>query len=617
MTAPKGGDAVTTAAINISLIVGVAAVLTLIALILLAHLWRVTAGTWREQVRWFGLSTLCLLAGVAGAWLSAGEAFVLSAILVIGGAHFGIMCAYLALRPQRAGAPGWRALLLFSAMVCLGQGVVALLLRDVSTLILTATVVNVSLCAVAFADLVQAGRAARQSVPVLAAVPFALIGGSYLARLVLMSVQGHAAGLPLGSGLIAFALGVASMYWGFVLILQHEAMLKDQLREARLLAEQMASQRSRFFAQMNHEIRTPLNGILGLSDLLRPYVPAGEGADLLKELQGSGNLLLSIVNEVLDFSKAEAGQMQIEVMPFDLVEVLRSCAGQYRRIARSRDVALTLEIAPPDLPPVMGDPTRLNQIMHNLLSNALKFTRAGQITVTLERVSPAVIRLRVADTGIGMTEAQLADLFQPFRQGGADTARQFGGTGLGMSIVKMLVDAMHGAITVHSQPGLGTTFTLDLPLPPAPAPVANSAPAVSRAELDLTGLTVLCADDDPINRMVLQALLQGFGVMPVMAVDGHDAVRLACLNRFDAYLIDISMPGMDGIETLDVLREGDQQHGEDRPLAIAVTANVMTADVASYLAAGFDAHLAKPIRRDAIEEVLRRILHHRLQAARL
>jgi signal transduction histidine kinase/CheY-like chemotaxis protein len=604
-----------TDALNISLIVGVAALLAAIALILLAYLLRVATAEFRGPVRWYGLSTVCLIAGVLGAWLSATDAFLASAVLVIAGAHFGIMSAYLALRPPRGRAPLWWVLLLVSGGLCLGQAVLALVLRDVGTLILSATVVNVLLCAVAVADLVQAGRARRQGVMLLAAIPFALIGSAYLARLVLMAAQGGDGGLMLGSALIAFALGISSMYWGFVLILKHEAMLRDELRTARRPTEQMALQRSRFFAQMNHEIRTPLNGILGISDLLEPHLQKGEGAELLRELQASGNLLLSIVNEVLDFSKAEAGQMQIEVLPFDLGEVLRSSTAQYRRMAHSRDVELTLDIVPPDLPPVLGDPTRIGQIMHNLLSNALKFTRAGRITVRLARQGPDRIRLQVADTGIGMTEEQLSDLFQPFRQGGADTARLFGGTGLGMSIVKMLVDAMGGAITVESQPGLGTAFTLDLPLPPASAMPLQTPAAAEGSAGDLAGLTLLCADDDPINRMVLEALLQGFGVVPVMATDGHDAVRLACLARFDAYLIDISMPGMDGVETLEVLREGDRHHGADRPLAIAVTANVMRGDVDGYLAAGFDGHMAKPLRREAIEAVLQQILRHRLQGA--
>ena len=298
-----------TAVLNISLIVGVAALLAVIALFLLAYLLRVATAPFRGAVRWYGLSALCLIAGVLGAWLSGTDAFLASAVLVITGAHFGIMSAYLALRPPRAGAPDWRPLLLVSAMLCLGQAVLAMGLRDVGLLVVSATVVNVLLCAVAVADLVQAGRAAGQRLRMLAAIPFALIGVAYLTRLGLMAVLEGDAGLLLGSALIAFALGMASMFWGFVLILQHEVMLREELRAARLLTEQMARQRSRFFAQMNHEIRTPLNGILGLSDMLQPHLRDAEGAALLKELQGSGNLLLSIVNEVLDFSKAEAGQM--------------------------------------------------------------------------------------------------------------------------------------------------------------------------------------------------------------------------------------------------------------------------------------------------------------------
>ena len=366
---------------------------------------------------------------------------------------------------------------------------------------------------------------------------------------------------------------------------------------------------------MNHEIRTPLNGILGLSEMLRPHLPDGEGAALLAELQSSGNLLLSIANEVLDFSKAEAGHVQLESLPIDLREVVQSATGQYRRLAASKNVTLRVDIDPQDFPLVLGDPTRLSQILHNLLSNALKFTRAGEIAIGLTRPQAGTVTISVSDTGIGMTQDQIRTLFLPFQQGSAETTRRFGGTGLGMSIVKMLVDAMDGQIRVESRPGRGTTIAMDLPLPDAPRtsrPVPDTA-ADRDTAADFANLSILCADDDPINRLVLQALLQMHGIEPVMAEDGHEAVRLACLQGFDAYMIDISMPGMDGVETLMTLREGDSRAAGIQPMAVAVTANVMSEDVATYFAAGFDAHLPKPIRREDLDTILRAILSHKFQ----
>lgn len=609
---PQPNGTVMRTDVDISLLVSMAAILTLIALMLVLYLLRSTSEQFRKATYWYAASTLCLVVAVAGVLTTQVAPYAATAIMIIWGAHFGILFAYAAFR-QTAGKPLlWAVVVPLSALACLVQAGLAFRGDSVGLLMATSSLVNGPFALLAGIDLMWRFRAQRRAYAFLLGLPFLMIALAYLARLGLLFTPQDAALVILSTASIAFVLGVASMYWGFALIIQREAELNLQLKDAREQAEKMSRQQARFFAQMNHELRTPLNGVLGLAELLRPHLQQGEGATLLQELHRSGELLLSIVNEVLDFSKAEAGQVQLEKLPMDLEEVLKNAALQYRRLAASKSVQLDLHVHPPDMPPVLGDPTRINQIFQNLFSNALKFTRAGQITVTVTRGLDDLVNVIVQDTGIGMTKEQLDVLFVPFQQASADTTRRFGGTGLGMSIVQMLVHAMQGQIHVDSEAGRGTKITVTLPLPVAdmsgPDPERHGhGPQADWCEA-CCALAILCADDDPINRLVLQALLESYGVRPVMAQDGHEAVRLAAKGPFDAYVIDISMPGMDGVETLATLREGDRRKGYGAPMAIAATANVMTEDVNAYLAAGFDAHLPKPIRREELEGVLRAIL---------
>ncbi len=605
--------------VDISLLVSMAAILTLIALMLVLYLLRSTSAQCRKATYWYAASTLCLVVAVVGV-LAAGVApYTVSAMMIIWGAHFGILCAYAAFR-QTAGKPlAWALAVPLSGLACLVQAGLAFRGDGVLLLMATSSLVNGPFALLAGMDLIRRFRIQRRAYAFLLGLPFLMIALAYLMRLGFLFIPQDTALVILSTAAIAFVLAVASMYWGFALIIQREAELNHQLKEARQQAEKLAQQQARFFAQMNHELRTPLNGVLGLAELLRPHLRQGEGATLLEELHRSGELLLSIVNEVLDFSKAEAGQVRLENLPMDLEEVLENAAQQYRRLAASKSVELSLQVHPPDMPLFLGDPTRINQIFQNLLSNALKFTRAGQITVTVTRGQNDLVTVTVEDTGIGMTKDQLDVLFVPFQQASADTTRRFGGTGLGMSIVQMLVHAMQGQIHVQSEAGRGTKITVSLPLPVAELSGSDPGRDGDDPQSDwcapCSALAILCADDDPINRLVLQAMLESYGVRPVMAEDGHEAVRLAAMGPFDAYVIDISMPGMDGVETLATLRDGDRRKGYGAPMAIAATANVMTDDVNAYLSAGFDAHLPKPIRREDLEGVLRAILSHASQTA--
>ncbi len=607
--------------VDISLIVGIAAALICISALLVIYLLRTTTERFRLATYWYAGSTFSLFIAVAGVLGARVMPYTVAVVAVIGGAMFGIILAYAAVRQVHSKLMWWKPVIAFAVLATLGQGFLPYREAEVTTLMVTSSVINGPLALLISIDLFRRFKGPRNGFAILFGWPFLILGSTYLLRLVFLAGSESDTPIILSTAVIAFGLGVASMYWGFVLIIQREAELNLQLIEARRHTEVLAEQQARFFAQMNHEIRTPLNGILGIAEVLKPHLRAGEGAKLIRELQRSGQLLLSIVNEVLEYSKASAGKIVLEALPIDIEELLENVTAQHRRVAASKNIQLSLHVFPADMPPVLGDPTRINQIMQNLLSNALKFTREGEISVTATRadagMDSGMIVITVRDMGIGMTQDQLDCLFVPFQQAAADTARRFGGTGLGMSIVQMLVDTMQGTIHAASEPGRGTTITVCLPLPEATLTAADRIimQGTQDRDSDLKSLQILCADDDPINRLVLEALLEGYGIKPVMAQDGYEAVELALTHDFDAYVIDISMPGMDGVETLATLRDTDCQRNRPRPMAIAATAHVISEDVASYLQAGFDTHLPKPIRRDDLDKMLHSILTRTAQAA--
>ncbi len=603
--------------VDISLIVGIAASLTFISAILVVYLLNTTTEKLQLATYWYAASTASLVVAVLGVLATPVIPFTMSAFAIIGGAHFGIIFAYAAVRQAHAAAVWWKPVVAVGVLFTFLQSAMAYGGADVRQLMISSSLINGTLALVISFDLFRRFQGPHHRFAVLFGWPFMVVGIVYLLRLIFVLGEVDDTMVLVWTAVIAFGLGISSMYWGFILIIQREAGLNLELKEARHKAEVIAQQQARFFAQMNHEIRTPLNGILGIAELLKPYLHDENAKALLRELDGSGQLLLSIVSEVLEYSKASAGKIQLESLPMDLEELLENVTVQHRRVALSKNIQLNLHVFPANMPPVLGDPTRINQILQNLLSNALKFTRAGEVSVTVTRDSNSNVIITVHDTGIGMTKEQVDNLFVPYQQATADITRRFGGTGLGMSIVRMLVEAMQGQIHVESEAGRGTSITVTLPLPEARLTKSLRAPdEVEVAWIKaFNTLRVLCADDDPINRLVLQALLEGYDVQPVMAEDGFEAVALAEAQIFDAYIIDISMPGMDGVETLATLRDLDRKKYRQAPLAIAATAHVMSDDVETYLAAGFEAHLPKPIRRQDLESVLQTALRRSVQTA--
>lgn len=377
------------------------------------------------------------------------------------------------------------------------------------------------------------------------------------------------------------------------------------LAEAQHTAEAANEAKTAFLAMMSHELRTPMNGVLGMARALQRTQLDPRQQDYVDTIIRSGDGLMSLLNDALDISKIEAGRMDLEVAAFDLKVLGDQAVELWSEIARSKGLALSCEAAP-DLPAlVLGDETRVRQIVLNLISNALKFTAAGSVTVRM-RAAPAAdgdggVEIVVADTGIGMTPEQLRALFRPYAQADASTARKFGGTGLGLAICRKLSTMMGGEIGVESEPGRGSAFRVWLPLPEAePATVETAEPDA------LPTIRILVADDNPINQAVARALLEAAGADVECVSDGAQALERLRVEAFDVILMDVHMPIMDGIEAVGRLRDG-QVGRADTPV-VALTADAMPGEEARLKALGFDALQHKPVQPAALIGAIAEVL---------
>ena len=370
------------------------------------------------------------------------------------------------------------------------------------------------------------------------------------------------------------------------------ARARRETEDARRAAEQASETKSRFLANMSHEIRTPLNGMLGMIQAMEREEMAEVQRRRLEVVRQSGRGLLAILNDLLDLSKVEAGALELERTPFDLPELLASVVAVFRPSAEAKGVALGLKLADDFGPWRQGDPTRLRQLVQNLLSNALKFTDAGEVSLSVSDARPDRIRLVVADTGIGIAPDQHEAIFASFVQADDSITRRFGGTGLGLSICRQLALAMDGEITVESRLGEGSTFAVELSLPACPSP---QAPEDRDHDPHVDALRVLAAEDNPVNRMVLEALLADSGVELVLVTNGQEALETWREDQFDLVLMDVQMPVLDGPGAARAIREEETRRVRARTPILALTANTMTHQIDQYLAAGMDGVVSKPI----------------------
>ncbi len=386
--------------------------------------------------------------------------------------------------------------------------------------------------------------------------------------------------------------------------------LASSLEKARDEAQAGDAAKSRFLATMSHEIRTPLNGVLGMADLMARTELDEKQAAMLSTIRASGDLLLTTIGDILDVAKFETGAVQLEAAPVDLAALAGLVRDIHAAAAERKGLSLALTIDGADVLRV-GDGHRIQQVLHNLLSNAIKFTERGSVTITLDATSPERVAIAVADEGVGMSEEQAARVFEPFAQADESITRRFGGTGLGLAIVRMLVDAMGGRIDLRTQPNAGAAFTVTLPLAVAREERRRETPPVARSSAatpELGGLRILAADDNAINRMVLTGLLGQFGVDCVMAEGGAEVIAaFEAGGPFDAILLDISMPTIDGVAAMHAIRQAAARRDAAAPPIIACTASVMPDEVRRFLREGFDDHLAKPLTSDAVARTLSRI----------
>ena len=377
------------------------------------------------------------------------------------------------------------------------------------------------------------------------------------------------------------------------------------LTEARDSAEQASTLKSQFLANMSHEIRTPLNGVLGMAQVMAMGVLTQVQRQRLEVIEQSGAGLLSILNDILDLSKIEAGRLELEAAPFDLSDVATTSCDAFGPLAEAKGVAFFLEIEDTVQGVWLGDTVRVRQLFQNLISNALKFTSDGEVRTRISAIRGEGLAIVVRDTGIGVATDAIPKLFEKFVQGDSSTTRRYGGTGLGLTICHEIVELMGGSITVTSELGKGSTFEIRLPLPwLGDAASHTGAASTSEPSSDIPALSVLAADDNATNQLVIRTLLEAFGIHPTIVGDGLGAVEAWGAGNFDAILMDIQMPEMDGVAATRQIRRIEAERGLARTPIIAVTANAMRHQVAEYMAAGMDAHLAKPIVVESLHAVL-------------
>ncbi|MFJ2288776.1 response regulator [Pseudomonas iridis] len=388
---------------------------------------------------------------------------------------------------------------------------------------------------------------------------------------------------------------------------QHQAMA--QLIQTREEAEKANNAKSDFLAMMSHELRTPMNGVLGMLQLLETTDMTEEQIEYAALASESTEHLLKVINDILDFSRIERSELELEHIPFNLAELIGACAQSFQHSAVQRGLALNLRI-PEDMRglQVQGDPTRIRQILVNLVGNALKFTEQGRVSIEAQWQSLDHELLwftcSVRDSGIGISSESLELMFNAFQQADSSISRRYGGTGLGLPIARTLAERMGGTLRAQSEEGLGSVFTLEIPLALYKQALPKQvAPRALNGDGQGAGRTVLLVEDNPVNQTVIEAMLRSLGFTVSVATDGAQAVRSAQGSEFEVILMDCRLPIIDGYEATRQIRN---LPGRGNVPIIALTANALQGDRETCLSAGMNDYLAKPFKRNDLQQILQR-----------
>ncbi|MBF0427317.1 MAG: response regulator [Magnetococcales bacterium] len=391
--------------------------------------------------------------------------------------------------------------------------------------------------------------------------------------------------------------------------------LREQARDlmqAKSSAEAANQTKNLFLANMSHEIRTPLNTIMGMAELMENADDLHKVRQQAKTIQNSGTALMSIMNDVLDFSRIEAGELTLEQTLFDITILLAEICDLYAGMARTRHIDFFSNLAPELPTSLLGDPNRLRQILLNLLSNAIKFTKNGevrlQVLMTEQTAKTVHLQFIIKDTGIGISSEQMERLFKPFTQADISTTRKFGGSGLGLAITRRLVLFMGGEIHVDTILGEGTVFYVNLPF----AFITEEKKHSQEITLSDEGITplpaelkILLVEDDELNQQVIKGLLKQIGVYPDIANNGEEALVCLARQRYDLVFMDYQMPIMDGLTACQRFRAGESNTAQRTPI-VALTAHALKGDRERCLEAGMDDYLTKPVRGKTLRQTILR-----------